>query len=466
MGDTLETISRAYAMNTGLDVQDRSFNWAGREYYGVPTDLPARSEKIDPGFQGIVSGALRGSGVIMALEETRLNFFTEARFQFRNRRGTNGRPGDLYGTKALDILERPWVNGHTGNLLARMILDADLAGNAYISYRPSGNLRRMRPDWVTILVGVEGDPRATAADLDAEILGYTYWPGGFASKQDPVFLLPEEVAHFAPLPDPDYNFKGMSWVSSILAEVEGDQATTLHKLNFFRNGASLQTIATMDPSVPEESVRRFAAGFNDRHQGVGNAYKTLFLGGGADVKTVGATMQQLDFRTTQEAGETRMAAAARIPPAIAGLAHSHSSSNLNAGDFSVAKRLLADGTMRPLWRDACGSLSVLVAVPGGSELWYDARDIAWLQEDILNDAKVMQTKAITSQALINSGFKPDTVVKAVEANDMTLLQHTGLYSVQLQPPMLEGPKPDMPQDPNAIDSTADVPAVPAGKAKP
>ena len=45
-----------------------------------------------------------------------------------------------------------------------------------------------------------------------------------------------------------------------------------------------------------------------------------------------------------------------------------------------------------------------------------------------------QMQAATIKSLIDAGFKPDTAVAAVQAGDYSLLVHTGLYSVQLQPP--------------------------------
>jgi hypothetical protein len=41
--------------------------------------------------------------------------FSEARFQWRKM--TNGRPGDLFGSQDLRILEKPWTTGTTGDLL-------------------------------------------------------------------------------------------------------------------------------------------------------------------------------------------------------------------------------------------------------------------------------------------------------------------------------------------------------------
>jgi hypothetical protein len=90
--------------------------------------------------------------------------------------------------------------------------------------------------------------------------------------------------------------------------------------------------------------------------------------------------------------------------------------------------------MRPIWRNACGSLANIVDVPGGAELWYDDRDIPALKEDIQDKAKEMQEKATAANQLVSAGYDPDSIVLALEAGDFSLLTHTGLVSVQLMPP--------------------------------
>jgi hypothetical protein len=107
---------------------------------------------------------------------------------------------------------------------------------------------------------------------------------------------------------------------------------------------------------------------------------------------------------------------------------------LNAGNYNSARRSVADTTFRPLWRNAAASLAPIVPPPGGSELWYDEVGIAFLREDAEERAKIQQVKAATINALVIAGYETTSVVRAVEAEDMSLLQHTGLFSVQLQPP--------------------------------
>src|ERR1044072_9282454 len=107
---------------------------------------------------------------------------------------------------------------------------------------------------------------------------------------------------------------------------------------------------------------------DSRHKGTDNAYKTLYTGGGADVTVIGADMRQMDFKVTQGAGESRMAAAGGVHPSIVGLSEGLQGSSLNAGNFGAPRRLVADATMRPLWRNEAGSLEVLIPPPADARV--------------------------------------------------------------------------------------------------
>jgi hypothetical protein len=75
-----------------------------------------------------------------------------------------------------------------------------------------------------------------------------------------------------------------------------------------------------------------------------------------------------------------------------------------------------------------------VPPPSGSRLWYDPRHIAFLKEDAKDAAVILQTRVTTITTLIREGFTPESAIKAVDADDLTLLRHSGLVSVQLQSP--------------------------------
>lgn len=390
----------------------------------APDPKGRQTERSDSPFEQWVGQAYKRNGVVFACQVARLLLFSEARFQFQQMRG--GRPGDLFGTSELQILEKPWPNGSTGELLARMIQDVDLAGNAYI--RRTGplatpRLERLRPDWVSIVL--DGNPEL----VTPEVVGYLYWPGG-PQKQDPIPLLRDEVAHWSPIPDPVANYRGMSWLTPVLREIGADAAATNHKQTFFDNAATPNMVVKFDPSVAATALERFKETFNAEHQGLANAFKTLFLGGGADVTVVGSSFKDMDLRNVQGAGETRIAAAAGTPPVIVGLSEGLESATYS--NYAQARRRFADMTIRPLWRGACSALSAIVRVPSAARLWYDDRDVPALQEDEKDAASIEQVKASTIASLVREGFTPESVVAAVTAQDMTLLEHTGRLSVQLK----------------------------------
>lgn len=384
------------------------------------------TETIENSFLGYAAGAYKRNSIVFTAMLKRSALFSEARFQYQQMRG--GRPGDLFGDASLSILERPWPNGTTGELLTRMIQDADLAGNAYL-VREATRFRRLRPDWVTIVLTA-----APAEAVASDVAGYLYHPGGVGSGTEPEIYPVGEVVHWSPIPDPEAQYRGMTWLSSIVREIQADSAATEHKLKFFENGATLQTVMTLGDSVTKDQFKEWVTKFKEAHRGHRNAYEPLFLGGGADAKVVGADLKQVDFKATQGAGETRIASVSGMGAVVLALSEGMQGSSLNAGNFAAARRLVADSVLRPLWRSACAALESVVNVPSGSRLWYDDRDIAFLREDTKDLADIQSTEAQSMRALVESGWEPESVKAAIVSQDWTLLVHTGTFSVQLQPP--------------------------------
>ena len=436
-GTELEPTRGAYDPQLSLNdylqlLNEFTYNGVGYATLGggiTVTSSGQKQEQIGPTFRSLSQLAYKTNGVVFACMLTRMLHFTEARFQFRNLQ--NGRPGKLFGTTDLQPLETPWEGGTTGDLLARMIQHADLGGNAFVVARPGNRLATLRPDWVTLILGVQGDPEADAWASDAEILGYIYQPGGPGSGNDLETFLPEEVAHFAPIPDPDARFRGMSWLTPLIREVMGDKAMTDHKVSYFENGTNPNLLIKLD--IPDlQEMQEWITAFKEQHEGALNAFKTVFLANGADATPIGTNLKDLDYKLVQGAGETRIAAAARTPPVIVGLSEGLQGSSLNTGNYQAARRMFADGCMRPLWRNAAASLARIINVPGGAELWYDDRDVAFLKEDQKDAADIQLVQAQAIRQLVDAGFKPDDVVAAIEAHDFSLLEHSGLFSVQLQ----------------------------------
>lgn len=403
--------------------------WAQPEWRS--TRWPGDKEELGNDFESYVTHALKQNGVVFACIAARMHVFSQARFQYQRFQG--GRPAELFGDTSLSLLENPWPNGTTGELLARMEQDASLAGNFFGTIVGKGDdsrIRRLRPDWVTILTG---SPSDDPFDIEAQPIGYIYNPSG-AGARKPTLLTPDQIVHYSPIPDPDAQWRGMSWISSVTGNVQAHAAAAAHKFKFFKNGTTSNFVVTYDKAIGREAFLAAVQAYREAHDGVDNAYKTIHLGGGSDVKTVGSTMQQLDFKATQGADETLIAAASGVGAVIAQLSEGLQGSSLNAGNFSAARRRFADVVCRDLWAKASSSLSKFAAPPAGARLWYDSRDIPFLQEDAKDAADIEFVKAQTIRQLVEAGFAADSVVAAVDSQDMTRLTHTGRLSVQLQDP--------------------------------
>jgi len=420
-------------------------------FWSVPTGTTfsgignlSGNESIENNFEGYVEAAYKRNGPIFSCVCARQMVFSQARFQYR--RFEKGHAGDLFGDDSLKLLEQPWPGGTTGELLAHMEQDASLAGNSWWTKTDDagrhGNaangeglrIVRLRPDWVTMVIGttrggIEADPNS----IDAKVLQILYRP----PNGEEVRLLPTEVAHYSPIPDPLARYRGMSWITPIIREIEADNGATTHKKSFFENAAVPNMVVKFDKETDEDDFDAFVAKFKSGHEGAWNAYKTLFLMGGADVTPLTHDFRQMEFNQTVGKGESRIASAAGVPPTWVGFSEGLQGSGLNAGNFAAARRRFADGTIRPLWQIAAASLSVLLDVPHAAHLWYDERDIAFLREDELDRAEIFRVDMNAVDAGIKAGFEPDAVVEATRDRDLGKLvgNHTGLVSVQMQPPL-------------------------------
>jgi hypothetical protein len=428
-------------------------------------------EKIENGFEAYVEGAYKRNGVVWACIMARQYAFSTAAFKWRKYDKETGRPGEMYRNGKLSLLERPWPGGTTGELLSRMEQDASLAGNSWWTHTndegeygkaalKGTNVRlcRLRPDWVELLIGQVG--KADGGDTfapDAQVLLIFYKPQngnslfGAHGKSEAIAFKPDEVMHYSPNPDPTARFRGMSWLTSVLKEIEADTSATNHKKAFFDNAAVPNLVVKFDRDTSRDDFEEFVGSFKESHQGNWNAYRTLFLMGGADVTPISHDFQQMDFTRTTGRGEARIAMAAGVPSQWLGTSEGMQSSALAGSSLPAARRRFADGTIRYLWEVAARSLETLLDVPVDAHLWYDDRDIAFLREDAKDRADILAVELSALNMAIMAGFSPDAAVKCIRDQDVGHLigAHTGLVSVQMQAM----------QDAEERDARLDAPAI-------
>lgn len=413
------------------------------------------------GVQYVVPGG--GLGELTALQAQRnpivwaciaIRAMVFSEIGFANQDWVAGRPGKLSTAPNLQILNTPWAQAHSGDLLSRMEVDASLYGNSYWVKSSNGKtLIRLKPTRTTIAT-VEALDEDTGEPFGRVLIGYAV--NDDKGHVTAVFT-PDQVCHYRPLPDPEHEFRGISWMSSLLPDIIADLDMSDFKHSFMQNAATPSLVVKFDPGVSPETAVKFKEKMEASHTGAQSGFKTLYMGAGADVKVVGSNFQQLNINAVQQAGETRIAAAAGVPPTLLSLSESLGGSALNAGNYAATRRRFADATMRPLWRMGCGALETIAPPPAGKRLWYDERLVSFLQEDVQDSAVIKQANAQVILTLVQAGFYPDSVIAAVESGDMAVLKHTGLVSVSLQKPGPAIPAGGTPQD----DPT--LPAEPGGQ---
>jgi hypothetical protein len=379
-----------------------------------------------------VSGGAANAGLmwtcapVFSALDRRISVMSEARPTFQ--RFKKGRPDAFYSTPALDTLKTPWGGGSFRHLVAACEVDAASAGNSYW-VRIGRELVRLEPDWVTIVTEA-----VVLNDFEVghRLLGYAVQRPGHKAT----YLDPSEVAHYRPGAPTGQPFRGSSWVAAIATDASSDVELTRYKSNFLRNGAMPSIAVTYDPQITQAQLEAFVPVFAAKFTGSLNAGKVMHMLGGRDVKTVGATLDQLAFKAVQGAGETRVAAAAGVPSTVAMFSEGMQGSSLNAGNYGASRRLFGDIKIRPLLGSLLDAFSSLVPPPAGSRLWYDESGVSFFQEDVTDEANIRLLKAQMIRSLIEAGYDADAAVAAATTGDFDGLigEHSGLTSVQLQPP--------------------------------
>jgi phage portal protein BeeE len=437
------------------------FNFGGVTYpFGGLSGLSqtlagARAAEIANSLPGY-RAALQQCPPAFAAQMVRALVLSQARFTFRNPPWHPRTPRRLFSNGDLAVLEKPWPNGTTGDLVSRMEWHAGLAGNAFVLRQPR-RLRVMRPDWTAILYGSETEPEWPSGALDAELLGYVHANRGIGNGE-PRLLLPADVAHWAPLPDPEMTGLGMSWLTPAIREMQVDRLATEHQLRFFENGATPNLVVKGIPAIDRTKFDELVAMMEAEHAGVANAYRTLYLVAGADAQVIGSHLADLDLKGIQGARETRLSVLSRVPAALLGISEGLSGSSLNAGNFSAARRLFTDSWVSPSLQGLAAALSTIMTVPDDAELWTDTTDMPILREDAKDAADIGQVQATTIATYVKEGFTPESSIAAVRGQDVTLLKHSGMVSVQLWAPGGESPRKPEPG--------AESPSQPTGSGSP
>lgn len=373
--------------------------------YGSPD-----REQLLPQLTQWALSAFGNTSPVFSAAMTRMLVFAQAEVKLQAKDDLH-----LYTDQSLSLLQEPWPDAGTSALLARMELDDFIAGNSYTWGPPGeGLLVRLRPDWTTIIsekVDVPG------SGWYRRRVGY-WFERPKPAQGDGFFIPADEVAHWAPLPDPNADFRGMSWLTPVYREIQGDSGMTEYKVKYLDNAASPNLLIRYAQKLSPGTVDSIRERMKARYGGVANAFKTLVLDQGADATVIGNSLSQMDFTNVQQASSDRILAAAQVPGILVGLEPLRGAGK----GYEESVTFFANKWARPAWQSACQALAKFVpGLPGGARLWYDTGSIPLLQDGEMTRAQASLVRAQALLALRQAGYTRDSAVTAVNSGDLTKL---------------------------------------------
>jgi hypothetical protein len=253
-----------------------------------------------------------------------------------------------------------------------------------------------------------------------------YWtepPKAVLGQGGGQFYPADEVAHWAPIPDPQADFRGMSWLTPVMRDIQGDDAMTRYKIRYLQNNATPNVVIKYAQKLQPATVDSIRDRMSARYGGPDNAGKTLVLDQGADLTLAGNSLTEMDFSNVSVDGVQRILAPSGVPGLLIGMEPVKGAGK----SYEQVIRRFADLTLRPLWRSLCAALEPLVPdVPAGARLWVDTGDIAALQDGEQVRAQVTLIRAQALLAMQQAGYDRMSAVAAVEAGDMSQLEEAAV----------------------------------------
>lgn len=396
----------------------------------------ADREAVLPQLTAWAQNTNASNAVVFGASLARMSLFSEATFQYQAKDDKH-----LFGNMTLAKLEVPFgPNTTAAHLLARMEQDVFLAGNAYIWDAPGEDrLVRLRPDWTTI---VSERVQVGGGGYYRRPLGYWWEPPKTQLDQGQGFMVPAgECVHWAPIPDPQADFRGMAPLTPVYRDVLGDDGLVQHKVRYLQNSASPNLLIKYSQKLQPGTVDSIRERMHARYGSANNAYKTLVLDQGADATVIGNSLVQMDFSNVSAAGTERILAACGVPGVLVGLEPLRGAGR----GFEESMTKFANLWARPQWRSVCGALEQLLDVPAGNRLWFDTSDIAALQDGEMERGQAALVRAQALLALVQAGYTHESAVAAVESMDLSQLEAGGIGTPGSSPPVQHQlPQPGQP----------------------
>ena len=155
-----------------------------------------------------------------------------------------------------------------------------------------------------------------------------------------------EVIHILD-PNPANPYRGLGATQSISSDLDSERYAARYQSKLFFNDARPgMVIKIPGEQPPTEEREQLYKEWNAKFRGWGNAYKTAFLWGGADVSNITMTNRDMDFTRLRTATKNVILAAYHIPLSLIGAAEVGSRARAEADEYIFAKYTIKPALQR------------------------------------------------------------------------------------------------------------------------
>lgn len=193
----------------------------------------------------------------------------------------------------------------------------------------------------------------------------------------------QDMVHFKwPAIDPDQPWMAQPPIRAAARETDTDSEATRYLYALLKNDAIPRTVLEMPPEadITKQESERIKEQWRERYGG-DNRGEVALLTGGAKVQRLSLNLQELAFEALSTIPETRIAAALRVPPIVAGLNAGLQRSTFT--NYGEARKAFTQDTLVPLWRMVASELQANLAPEFDDRLTiqYDTGQVEALQEN-------------------------------------------------------------------------------------
>lgn len=310
------------------------------------------------------------------------------------------------------LIHRPNPDMGEVELMQFAVTYAAISGNLYL-WKQRSNNGRVIALWPFTDLNIKPVPGENTAQ--GFVKEYEFDPG-----DGQTFPIPKsDIIHWKWMVDPEQPWRGIGAIEFCIRDSDRDSEASAYIYSLLKNNAVPPVVVTLaeGDELTDDKANRLRASWKDKLGG-DNAGSVAFLESGMKAEKMGFDLQQLAGEALNAVPESRIAAAFRVPPVVAGL-----SVGLKRSDYGdqAARRAFTELTLAALWRSLASELLNGLAddfdLPPDFALQFDLRQVRALQEEEIKRWERV-TLAFTRSLLTRAESKQELGIEPKTGDDV------------------------------------------------